>query len=90
MASYIARRRRWWSVLRSLDSTISMSESILGGLPSDQAGLSALERNAVLTSAKHNLDADETEKALSDHHHAIHLRTCEAGTGGDRRMNERP
>ncbi len=67
MTSYIARRRRLWTVLRSLDSAIGMSESILGGLTLDQAGLSTLEKNMVLTSTKH-LDADEIEKALLEQH----------------------
>ncbi len=54
----------------------------------EQAGLSAFEKSTVLTSTKNNLDADEIEKALLEQHRAMYLRTREAGSSGDQRMND--
>eukprot|EP00971_Amphidinium_carterae_P328063 6459758-Amphidinium_carterae.1 len=68
MASYITRRRRWWSMLRELDDTISLSSNIRGDLLLDQSGLSRTEKLLVLTSINNKHDFEEVAKALVEQH----------------------
>ena len=49
MVSYIARRRRWWQKLKSLDSSMNVSESILADYLLMCSGLDANQRLMIKT-----------------------------------------
>ena len=73
MASYVARRRRWWALLKSLDSALELSASIRGDLMLEAANLPIIEQLLVLTSTKNDHDFDVIATALIDQHAKIHM-----------------
>ena len=50
MTNYVKRRKRWWSLLKNLDSTVELSTKILGDLCLEASGLSNDQQLMVLTS----------------------------------------
>jgi len=73
MVNYVSRRRRWWKLLKSLDSTIELSMTILGDLMLEGAGLNKNEQLMVLTSTQNSKDFEEIAKALLEQHPRIHM-----------------
>ena len=43
MTNYVKRRKRWWSLLKNLDSTVELSTKILGDLCLEASGLSDIQ-----------------------------------------------
>ena len=72
MVSYVSRRKRWWKTLKTLDSTIDLSPTILGDLMLEAAGLNRTEQLLVLTSTGNNKQFEILGKALLDQHPRIH------------------
>ena len=73
MVSYVARRRRWWALLKSLDQTLELSTSIRGDLMLEAAKLSRIEQLLVLTSTNNNHEFDIIATALVDQHAKVHM-----------------
>ncbi len=51
MVSYTTRRRRWWELLKSMDPSIEMSDTMLGHLMIESASISQFRSNSSLVSA---------------------------------------
>ena len=83
MLSYCARRREWWDLLKEMDSTVGLSQDILGDLLLDNSNLGKTEKLLVLTSTQNRTDFELVAKALQDQHGKIHLRE-------DRKSTDRP
>ncbi len=58
MVSYISRRKRWWNMVKKLDTTMVFSDEMLGSLLLDHAGLTHHESLMVLT-ATGNVTQDQ-------------------------------
>ena len=70
MVSYIGRGRRWWTKLKSPDSTMSVSESILADYLLLCAGLSPAERLMIKTAIGSSPKTFTTVASfLRKHHH---------------------
>ena len=83
MASYVVRRKRWWSMPRELDDTIQLSANIRGDLLLDQAGLSRHEKLLVLTSTANDHDFDKIAAALLEQHPKIGYEEDRKGKHGE-------
>ena len=44
MTRYISRRRRWWTLVREMDNTLELGDTVQGSMMLEQAGLSRLEQ----------------------------------------------
>ena len=73
MASYIQRRRRWWTTVKTLDSTVEMSTSLLGDYLLQHSGLSKIERLLIMTTTKNDTTFDVVAEALLLQHSLRHL-----------------
>ena len=49
MTSYISCRRRRWTLVREMDNTLELGDTVQGSMMLEQAGLSRFEQNMVLT-----------------------------------------
>ena len=87
MLQYIARRKRWWKLLREMDSSIQMSNTLLGGMLLDLSGLTHMEENLVLTSTCNDMAFDTIAKTLLDQHWDSHNHPR---SGGHRDGDDRP
>ena len=72
MTSYISRRRRWWTLLKELDPSIGMSDSLLGDLLLEHSSLNKTERLLVLTSTQNSTNFEDVAWALVEQHGLIH------------------
>ena len=74
MQSYIMRRRRWWALLKQLDSSIHLSTEHRGDLLLDAARIQPWQRQMILTSTGNSTELKKVEDALmeqmSDYHKA--------------------
>ena len=68
MTSFIDRRRRWWSLVQTLDKTIEMSNAMLGSMLLDHAMLSPTQRLMVLTANRNQTGFDTIARILLEHH----------------------
>ena len=57
MTSYISRCRRWWTLVRELDNTLELGDTVQGSMMLKQAGLSWFE-NMVLTHSNEQRTVD--------------------------------
>ena len=49
MTSHISRHRRWWTLVREMDNTLELVDTVQGSMMLEQGGLSRFEQNMVLT-----------------------------------------
>ena len=68
MQSYITRRKRWWTLLKELDPTVSLTEDLRGDMLLDNAGLSELDKRMILTSTANKTTQSLVEPALLKQH----------------------
>ena len=87
MVNFISRRRRWWRQLKEMDSTVTLSPSILGDLMLESSGLSDVEQLMVLTSTDNNREFDVVAQALLEQHSKAHLK--ESWKQQDRKKSRR-
>ena len=73
MTSYITRRKRWFSRLKSIDNNTSVSENILVDYLMDGAGISYQEKLMIRTVCGNDKDFETIALALRKHHARIHL-----------------
>ena len=74
MLSYISRRRRWWTLLKEMDSTLQLSDQLRGDLLLDSSGLSHSEKLMIMTSTNNSTLFDTLADALVEQHGKRHLR----------------
>ena len=77
MLSYVSRRRRWWKLLRTLDTTIELSEPTRVELLLE---LSGLTRQVIKACAEDSKHFDAVSRVLVDHYSGVHL--CQGKTLG--------
>ena len=80
MSSYLLRREAWWNNLKELDSSLQVSETILGEQTLAQAGLQPMEVQMVRTVCKNDLNKKDLYRALRDQFGQVHERE-KAGKG---------
>ena len=73
IVSYVSRRRRWWTQLKQLDSSVELSDTIRGDLLLEAANLGKIESLLVLSSAGNDRKFEAIAKAMQDQHALIHL-----------------
>ena len=73
MLSYTQRRRRWWTLLVELDSTMMISEAFRTELLLEMSGISRQEILVVKACRKSD-DFEGTARVLVDNYSGIHLR----------------
>jgi len=73
IVSYVSRRRRWWTQLKQLDSSVELSDTIRGDLMLEAANLGKIESLLVLSSAGTDRKFEAIAKAKQDQHALIHL-----------------
>ena len=71
MTSYISRRRRWWTLVREMDNTLELGDTVQGSMMLEQAGLSRFEQNMVLTSTKGQRTMTAIAEALLEQHYDV-------------------
>ena len=74
MTSYISRRRRWWTLVHEMDNTLELGDTVQGSMMLEQAGLSRLEQNMVLTYTKGQRTMTAIAEALLEQHYDVHHR----------------
>ena len=83
MVSYIARRRRWWQKLKSLDSNMNVSESILADYLLVCSGLDSNQRLMIKTAIGSGEKTFTTVATfLRKHHPTIHENETKDKTRG--------
>ena len=82
MLSYVSRRRRWWKLLKSLDSSIELSEPMRVELLLELSGLSRQEALVIkaCTSAAKSFEA--VSATLVEHYSGTHLKEGRSLGGG--------
>ena len=80
MTSYISRRRRWWTVVHEMDNTLELGDTVQGSMMLEQAGLSRLEQNMVLTYTKGQRTMTAIAEALLEQHCDVHTPTCNSSS----------
>ena len=80
MTSYISRRRRWLALVHEMDNTLELGDTVQGSMMLEQAGLSRLEQNMVLTYTKGQRTMTAIAEALLEQHHDVHHRGRETPT----------
>ena len=71
--NFTSRRRRWWKELKKMDPSISLSDSILGDLMLESAGLTEDQQKMVLTSTGNCRDFEKIAEALVDQYPTMHM-----------------
>ena len=89
MMSYISRRRRWWTLVREMDNTLELGDTVQGSMMLEQAGPSRLEKNMVLTHTRGQRTMTVIAEALLEQHYDVHHRGREtpAPTGSSSSSN---
>ena len=90
MLSYISRRRRWWKLLKSLDSSIELSEPMRVELLLELSGLSGQESLVIKACTSDSRSFEAVAATLVEHYSDVHLkegRSLGGGTFQDRRHN---
>ena len=89
MTSYISRRRRWWTLVREVDNTLELGDTVQDSMMLEQAGLSRFEQNMVLTHTKGHRTMTAITEALLEQHFDVHHRGREtpATTGSSSSSN---
>jgi hypothetical protein len=72
MATYVTRRKRWWTRLQMLDSTIQVSDAILTDFLLTASGITALEQIVVKSSVGNKMEFQVISDALRSQHAHIH------------------
>ena len=80
MTSYISRRRRWWTLVHEMDTTLELGDTVQGSMMLEQAGLSRFEQNMVLTYTKGQRTMTAIAEALFEQHYDVHHRGRETPT----------
>merc|ERR1712197_329408 len=74
MQSYILRRKRWWTLLKQLDSSATISTEMLGDMLLESARIQPRQRQMILTSTHNRTEFADVEKALMEQLSDFHKR----------------
>ena len=88
MLSYVSRRRRWWKLLKTLDSSIELSEPMRVELLLELSGLSRQESLVIKACTSDSRSFEAIGATLVEHYSGVHLkegRSLGGGTFQDRR-----
>ena len=88
MLSYVSRPRRWWKLLRALDTSIELSEPTRVELLLELSGSSHQEALVAKACAEDSESFDSIAKTPVDHYSGVHLR--EGRTLRGQNANPRP
>ena len=80
MSRDISRCRRWWTLVHEMDNTLELGDTVQGSMMLEQAGLSWLEQNMVLTYTKGQRTMTAIAEALLEQHYDVHHRGRETPT----------
>ena len=86
MKAFTDRRDRWWRRLKSLNSTIQVSEDILSQWMLDSANISETEKQLVQTTAKNEWKIETISHALQELFPFVHEK--EGGTAALARQSK--
>ena len=75
MISYITRIQRWWTLLKSLDPSIEISDEMRGDMMLDNAGQTETQKLLILTSTANATNQVKLIEALKKQHSKIHYRS---------------
>ena len=90
MLSYVSRRRRWWKLLKSLDSSIELSEPMRVELLLELSGLSRQESLVIKACTSNSKSFEVVAATLVEHYSGVLLkegRSLGGGTFQNRRHN---
>ena len=73
MSSYVSRRRRWWKKLKHMDSSVGLSDTVLGDLMLEASGLKEDQQRMILTSTANNREFEKLAAALVEQYPSVHL-----------------
>ena len=74
MLSYVSRRRRWWQLLKTLDSSIELSEPMRVELPLVLSGLTRQESLVIKACAQDIKSFESVARTLIKNYSGVHLR----------------
>ena len=74
MLSYVSRRRRWWKLLNSLDSSIELSEPMHMELLLELSGLSRQESLVIKACTSNAKSFEAVGATLVEHDSGMHLK----------------
>ena len=74
MLSYVSRRRRWWKLLKTLDSSIELSEPVRVELLLELSGLSRQEIIVIKACAPDAKSFESVAATLVEQYSGVHLR----------------
>ena len=74
MLSYVSRRRRWWKLLKTLDSSIELSEPMKVELLLELSGLPRQEIIVIKACAPDAKSSESVAAALVEQYSGVHLR----------------
>ena len=82
MLSYVSRRRRWWKLLKSLDSSIELSEPMRVELLLELSGLSRQESLVIKACTSDSRSFEAVAATLVEHYSGVHLKEGRSLGGG--------
>ena len=82
MLSYVSRRRRWWKLLKTLDTSIELSEPMRVELLLGLSGLTRQEFLVIKACAADIKSFESVAGTLIENYSAVHLREGRALGGG--------
>ena len=74
MLSYVSRRRRWWKLLKTLDSSIELSEPMRAELFLELSGLTRQEIIVIKACAPDAKSFESVAATLVEQNSGVHLR----------------
>ena len=74
MLSYVSRRRRWWKLLKTLDSSIELSEPMRVELLLELSGLTRQESLVMKACAQDIKSFESVARTLIENYSGVHLR----------------
>ena len=85
MLSYVSRRRRWWKLLKTFESTIELSEPMRVQLFLELSGLTRQESLVIKACAADVKSFESVAATLIDNYSGVHLREGRTLGGGSQR-----
>ena len=83
MSAYIARRRRWWTKLKTLDPDTSVSDNILADMLLQGSRLDKTERLMIMATVNNAKDFEKIATALREQHSKIHIEETNRNHGDE-------
>ena len=88
MQGYILGRKRWWQLLKQLDTTVALSDEHLGDMLLDGANILDWQKQLILTTTTNSTEFDKISDALMVQLGRIHI-VKDRSYGGHHRQEDR-